>query len=81
MSQIFDATIDMLTTYHELNGDIEILYEDPSPLAFMRHVTKNRPFIVRQGCSKWRAVREWNVGYLKKIMKDTPVKISITPYG
>ena len=81
MSRIFEATIDMLTAYHELNGDIDILYEEPSPLAFMRHVSRNRPFIVRRGCSNWRAVRKWNVEYLKEVMKDTPIRIAVTPYG
>lgn len=71
----------MLRTYHDLNGDIPILYEEPSPLAFMRYVTKNRPFIVRQGCSKWRAVRKWNVDYFKKVMKDMLIKVAVTPHG
>lgn len=81
MSHVAEATADMLTAYHELNGDIHIWDEEPSPLAFMRYVAKNRPFIVRQGCSKWGAVRNWNVDYLKEVMKDRPVKIAVTPYG
>ena len=81
MSSVAEATADMLRTYHELNGDIHILYEEPSPLAFMRYVTKNRPLIVRQGCSKWRAVRKWNVDYFKKVMKDMVIKVAVTPHG
>ena len=81
MSGIAEATADMLTTYHELNGDIHVLYEEPSPLDFMRYVAKNRPLVVRQGCSKWGAVRKWNVDYLQKIMKNTPVKVAVTPHG
>ena len=81
MSSVAEATADMLTTYHELNGDIHILDEEPSPLVFMRYVAKNRPLIVRQGCSKWRAVRKWNVDYLKETMRDMPVKVAVTPHG
>ena len=81
MSSLAKATADMITAYHELNGDIHILDEEPTPLAFMRYVSKNRPFIVRQGCSRWRCVRKWNVGYLKEVMKDMPVKVAVTPHG
>ena len=81
MSSIVNATIDMLTTYNELNGDIHVLYEVPSPLDFMRYVAKNRPLVVRQGCSKWLAVRKWNVDYLQDVMKDIPVRVAVTPHG
>lgn len=81
MSSIAEATADMLTTYHELNGDIHVLYEEPSPLDFMRYVAKNRPLVVRRGCSEWLAVRKWNAGYLRGIMKDIPVKVAVTPHG
>ena len=81
MRDIAEATADMLTTYYELNGDIHVLYEEPSPLTFMRYVAKNRPLVVRQGCSKWRAIRKWNVDYLQKIMNDTSVKVAVTPLG
>ena len=81
MSSVAEATTDMLTAYHELNGDIHIVSEEPSPLAFMRYVAKNRPLIVRQGCSKWRAVSKWDAAYLQEVMKDMPVKVAVTPYG
>lgn len=81
MSSIIEATASMLTTYHELNSDIDVLYEEPSPLDFMRYVAKNRPLVVRRGCSKWRAVRKWDVDYLQAIMKDAPVKVAVTPNG
>ena len=82
MSGVAKTTADMLTTYHELNaGIVQIFYEEPSPLDFMRYVAKNRPFVVRRGCSKWLAVRKWNVDYLQEIMKDTPVKVAVTPHG
>ncbi|KAL2048094.1 hypothetical protein N7G274_000005 [Stereocaulon virgatum] len=76
-----EAIEEMLVTYHELNGDIEELHEDPSPLDLMRFVAKNRPFVVRGGCSTWPAMQKWNVDYLKKVMKDTPVKVAMTPHG
>lgn len=81
MSSVAEATTNMLTTYHELNGDIDSLDEEPSPLAFIRYVSKNRPVVVRRGCSKWRAVRKWNVDYLKEMMKDKLVKVAVTPHG
>lgn len=82
MSSVAKTTADMLTTYHELNGDtLHVLYEEPSPLDFMRHVAKNRPFVVRRGCSRWLAVRKWNVDYLLEIMKNTPVRVAVTPHG
>ena len=81
MSSVADAMTDMLTAYHELNSDIHILYEEPSSLQFMRYVAKNRPFIVRQGCSKWHAVRNWNADYLGEVMKDMPIKVAVTPCG
>ena len=81
MSSVAEATTDMLNTYHELNGNAHIMFEEPSPLAFMRYVAKNRPLIVRQGCSKWRAVNRWDAAYLQEVMKDMPVKVAVTPYG
>ena len=75
------ATEEMLTAYNELNGDIDQLHEDPSPLDFMRYVAKNRPFIVKEGCKGWTATRKWGVSYLEEIMSDTPVKVAITPDG
>ena len=75
------ATKEMLVTYHELNGDIDVLHECPSPLKFMRYVAKNRPFIVRAGCSAWPAVQRWNISHMRVTLKDTPIKVAITPYG
>ena len=75
------ATEEMLVTYHELNGGIDVLHECPSPLEFMRYVAKNRPFMVRAGCSAWPAVRRWNVPHLRTTLRDTSIKVAITPYG
>lgn len=75
------ATEEMLITYHELNGGIDMLHECPSPLEFMRYVAKNRPFMVRAGCSAWPAVRRWDVSRFRTTLTDTPIKVAITPYG
>ena len=75
------ATEEMLVTYHDLNGGIDVLHECPSPLKFMRHVASNRPFIVRAGCSAWPAMRRWNVLHFRTTLTDTPIKVAITPCG
>lgn len=72
---------DMIRTYHELNGGIDELFETPSPLDFMRYVAKNRPFVVRGGCSNWHAVQNWNATYLRNTMGDTLIKVAVTPHG
>lgn len=74
------ATTEMLVTYHELNGDVEDLQE-PSPLTFMRFVAKNRPFVVRKGCSTWQSRRKWNAKYLRGIMEGVHVNVAVTPRG
>ena len=75
------AIEEMLITYYELNGGIDVLHECPSPLEFMRYVGKNRPFMVREGCSAWPAVRKWSVSHLQTTLTDTPIKVAITPSG
>lgn len=76
------ALVDLLTTYHELNGsEIDELDATPSPLEFMRYVARNQPFVVRGAASAWPAVQLWNVGYLEKVMADALVKVAITPFG
>lgn len=81
MLSVVESTAGMLTTYHELNGEIHVLAQEPSPLDFMRFVTKNRPLVVRQGCAKWRAVRKWNADYLRDLIRGMPVKVAMTPNG
>ena len=47
------ANQDLLETYNDLNpANVEELYEEPSPLEFMRYVAKNRPFVVRRSGSR-----------------------------
>ncbi len=77
-----EALVDLLTTYHELNAsEVDEFDEVPSPLAFMRYVARNQPFVVRGAASAWPAVQQWNVEYLEKVMGDTLVKVAITPSG
>ena len=81
MANVDEAITEMLTTYHELNGNIDELLEAPSPLEFMRFVSKNRPFTIRNGCRDWPALQNWNLSYLKAKMYNKPVKVAITPHG
>lgn len=71
----------LLSSYHELNtSSVDELTEVPSPLAFMRYVAKNVPFVVRRGVSHWPAML-WNMKYLKEVMGDTTIEVAITPSG
>ncbi|KAF2123044.1 phospholipase A2 [Lophiotrema nucula] len=73
---------DLITTYHDLNPTtVDELHEEPSPLEFMRHVARNRPFVVRKGARDWRAKKRWNASYLKDIMADQHVNVAVTPHG
>ena len=82
VSEVKAALEDLVTTYHELNGDaIDELDEQPSALEFMRYVAKNRPFVVRGGASRWPAVQRWSYQHLIDMMKDSTVNVAITPHG
>jgi jumonji domain-containing protein 7 len=73
---------DLLTTYNELNSSlIDELVEVPSPLEFLRYVSRNRPFVVRGGASEWKATRTWSVEVLKERMGGMGVNVAITPAG
>jgi jumonji domain-containing protein 7 len=73
---------DLIVSYHELNGNaVDELSQAPSPLEFMRYAAINRPFVLRGGISKWPAVQEWNVAYLKAAMGEKMVNVAITPEG
>lgn len=72
----------MITTYHDLNPTTpDILHEEPSPLEFMRYVARNRPFVIRNGASGWKARKKWNSEYLKEVMEGQTVNVSLTPHG
>ena len=77
-----DAIIELLNTYHELNGSyVDELQEPPSPLLFMQYMAKNRPFVLRGGANSWPAVSLWSPEYLRSKMRNNSVKVAITPFG
>ncbi|TVY48595.1 JmjC domain-containing protein [Lachnellula occidentalis] len=77
-----DPIAELLTTYNELNSSsLDELAEIPSPLEFMRHVSRNRPFVVRGGASDWKATRTWSVDVLKARMAGMSVNVAVTPKG
>lgn len=77
-----DKVRELIVSYNELNSSaIEELFEEPSPLEFMRFVAKNTPFVVRGGARDWPAARQWNVEYLREALRGHRVNVAITPYG
>ncbi|KYK54305.1 Transcription factor jumonji/aspartyl beta-hydroxylase [Drechmeria coniospora] len=78
-----EASLDeLVSNYNELNGStVEELDAEPSPLEFMRFVSRNVPFIVRGGAASWKAVRDWNYGHLTSVLQGQPVNVAVTPYG
>lgn len=73
---------ELITSYHELNAtSIDELSEEPSPLEFMRFVSRNRPFVVRKGARDWDACQKWNSKYLAEVMKEQTVSVAMTPLG
>jgi jumonji domain-containing protein 7 len=76
------AIITAINTYHELNPSfVDELHEEPSPLEFMRHVARNRPFVVRSAATDWTAFKAWDAKYLRKALEGESVNVSITPCG
>jgi jumonji domain-containing protein 7 len=76
------AIITAINTYHELNPSVvDELHEEPSPLEFMRHVARNRPFVVRNAATEWTAFKAWDAKYLREAMEGESVNVSITPVG
>ncbi|RYN39343.1 hypothetical protein AA0113_g903 [Alternaria arborescens] len=47
----------------------------------MRHVARNRPFVVRNGARDFKARKTWNSAYLKDVMRGQNVNVAITPHG
>lgn len=80
--QLGSATRELIENYHELNANvIDELWEEPSPLEFMRYVARNRPFVVRKGAQDWGAVQKWDSHYLLNVVGDSAVNVAITPLG
>ena len=74
------AIEEMITSYQEVNGLVEEYGRDPRSSIYARHIAKNRPFIIRNGCSNWAASR-WNAQYLREKMDGRSVKVAETPLG
>lgn len=47
----------------------------------MRYVSRNRPFVIKNGASSWKARKRWNAAYLSNVMSDQTVNVAITPHG
>ncbi|KAK6216239.1 hypothetical protein LQW54_003813 [Pestalotiopsis sp. IQ-011] len=77
-----DKVRELIVSYNELNSSaVEELFEEPSPLEFMRFVARNTPFVVRGGARDWPAARQWNVKYLREALRGHRVNVAVTPYG
>ncbi|KID77595.1 Bifunctional peptidase and (3S)-lysyl hydroxylase JMJD7 [Metarhizium brunneum] len=81
-SQIEPALRDLISTFNELNSStIEELDSEPSPLEFMRFVSRNSPFVIRGAASSWKATREWTSTYLRSALAGQTVNVAVTPHG
>ncbi|KAG8413255.1 hypothetical protein J3458_012840 [Metarhizium acridum] len=81
-SQVEPALRDLISTYNELNSStIEELDSEPSPLEFMRFVSRNSPFVIRGAASSWKATRKWSSTYLRSAMAGQTVNVAVTPHG
>lgn len=82
MNEIKDSITAAITTYHDLNASVvDELEDEPSPLEFMRFVSKNRPCVVRNAAKEWTATRKWDAEYLKRKMEGQKVQVAVTPFG
>ena len=72
-----------MTAYNLTNAPfIDILTQEPTPVQFLRYVAKNRPFVLKGGCSNWLALQKWNMEYLIQRMQGSEdVEIAVTPDG
>ena len=75
-----EAIEEMVVAYQDVNSVIDSYSEDPGIEIYARHIDKNRPFIIRGGCSKW-ASHAWNIEYLISNMEGRSVKVAETPLG
>ncbi|EFY97607.1 Transcription factor jumonji/aspartyl beta-hydroxylase [Metarhizium robertsii ARSEF 23] len=81
-SQIEPALRDVISTFNELNSStIEELDSEPSPLEFMRFVSRNSPFVIRGAASSWKATRQWSSTYLRSALAGQTVNVAVTPHG
>lgn len=82
MAPVSDPLAELLINYNELNASVvDELDQEPSPLEFMRYVSRNTPFVVRGGANDWTATKTWNLAHLKDLLADQTVNVAVTPYG
>lgn len=82
MESTADPLAELLINYKELNTSVvDELQQEPSPLEFMRYVSRNTPFVVRGGASTWTATKTWTLGHLKDLLRDQTVNVAVTPEG
>jgi len=75
----FLCLLDLIIQYHELNvSQVDEVLGEPSPLDFMRYVSKNRPFIAKKAARNWIACKKWNAEYLLKAMEGQIVNVAIS---
>lgn len=81
-SVIGAAFVELITSFNDLNAaTVEELAEEPSPLEFMRFVSRNTPFVVRHGAANWIAVQQWSPVSLKSALSGQAVNVAVTPQG
>lgn len=81
-SVVNTAVEELIVSFNELNpGGVDELYEEPSPLEFMRYVSRNTPFIVRGGANAWKASLSWDAEYLQSALSGHTVNVAVTPSG
>jgi jumonji domain-containing protein 7 len=79
---------ELLGNYHDINPQsVTELTREPTPLEFMRFVSRNQPFVIRSnthsngGTLFQKTVERWNVKYLSENMRDKKITVAITPSG
>jgi jumonji domain-containing protein 7 len=78
----------LLDNYHDINSQsVTELTREPTPLEFMRYVSRNQPFIIRHHPDSTEAtlfkktLELWSAEYLTERMKGEEVTVAITPSG
>jgi jumonji domain-containing protein 7 len=47
----------------------------------MRYVSRNRPFVIRNGAKDWKARKQWTAAYLTEVMSGQTVNVALTAHG
>lgn len=78
----FTALKNLLETYHEINGPVDRLFEEPSGVEFAKIVRQNRPVIISpRGGFNWPALEKWSKEYLLEKMQGKKISVAETPFG